>query len=76
MVKRREILHPYESVAMVLNTDGFGTAVVKAAKYREFSKLVPFAFNGFKLFYEEDIGLMSPRRVLRLRPAPDMIVYE
>jgi hypothetical protein len=76
MVKRRELLHPYKSVAVVLNTDGFGTAPIKAAKYREFSKLVRFAFNGFKLFYEEDTGLMSPRRVLRLHPAPDMIVYE
>jgi hypothetical protein len=76
MVKRRELLHPYKSLAMVLNTDGFGTPVVKAAKYREFSRLVPFAFNGLKLFYEEDTGLMTARRVLRLRPAPDMVVYE
>ncbi|MDQ1711096.1 MAG: hypothetical protein QOE45_546 [Frankiaceae bacterium] len=76
MIKRRELLRPYRSVAVVLNTDGFGTAVVKAAKYREFAKLSGFAFNGFKLFYEEDTGLMSPRRVLRLRPAPDLVVYE
>jgi hypothetical protein len=76
MIKRRELLHPYQSVAVVLNTDGFGTAPIKAAKYREFAKLSRFAFNGFKLFYEEDTGLMSPRRVLRLHPAPDVIVYE
>lgn len=76
MVARKELLRPYANVAVVLNTDGFGTAVVKSAKYRDFSKLVPFAFNGFKLFFEEDIGLMSPRRVLRLRPPPDLVVYE
>jgi hypothetical protein len=76
MIKRRELLHPYKSVAVVLNTDGFGTAPVKAAKYQEFARLSDFAFNGFKLFYEEDIGLMSPRRVLRLRPTPDLVVYE
>ncbi len=76
MIKRRELLHPYRSVALVLNTDGFGTAVVKAAKYREFARLSGFAFNGFKLFYVEDTGVMSPRQVLRLRPAPDMVVYE
>jgi hypothetical protein len=33
-------------------------------------------FNGFKLFYHEDTGLMSPRDVLGLRPAPDVVVYE
>jgi hypothetical protein len=76
MLKRRELLHPYRSLAVVLNTDGFGTAPVKVAKYRDFAKLSGFAFNGFKLFYEEDTGLMSPRRVLRLRPAPDLVVYE
>ena len=59
-----------------LNTDGFGTAPVKAAKYREFARLSGFAFNGFKLFYEEDTNLMSPRQVLRMRPRPSLIVYE
>ena len=32
--------------------------------------------NGFKLFYEEDTNLMSPRQVLALRPPPDIVVYE
>ncbi len=76
MIRRRSLLRPFAHVATVLNVDGFGTRAVKTAKYREFSKLVPFAFNGFKLFYVEDTGLMTPRQVLRLRPAPDMVVYE
>jgi hypothetical protein len=33
-------------------------------------------FNGFKLFYHEDTGLMAPGDVLGLRPAPDVVVYE
>ena len=33
-------------------------------------------YNGFKLFFREDTGLMSPRDVLGLRPAPDVVVYE
>jgi len=33
-------------------------------------------YNGFKLFFREDTGLMSPRDVLALRPAPDVVVYE
>ncbi len=76
MIKRRELLRPYKHVGFVLNVDGFGSAAVKKAKYRAFAKLVPFAFNGFKLFYREDSGLMTPKQVLRLRPAPDVIVYE
>ncbi|MGI8624353.1 MAG: hypothetical protein ACR2NB_12935 [Solirubrobacteraceae bacterium] len=76
MVKRRDRLRPYRHLGFVLNVDGFGSQVVKSAKYRAFAKLVPFAFTGFKLFYKEDSGLMTPRQVLRLRPAPDMVVYE
>ena len=33
-------------------------------------------FNGFKLFFREDTGLMSPRDVLALEPAPDVVVFE
>lgn len=76
MVASRERLRPFGHVGFVLNVDGFGSAVVKKAKYRAFAKLVPFAFNGFKLFYREDLDLMTPRQVLRLRPAPDVVVYE
>jgi hypothetical protein len=32
--------------------------------------------HGFKLFYHEDTDLMTPRSVLRLRPSPDVVVYE
>jgi hypothetical protein len=36
----------------------------------------PHRFNGFKLFYHEDTGLMNPASVLSLKPAPDVVVYE
>ena len=61
---------------MVLNADGFGTAPVKISKYHRFTRQSPGFASGFKLFYEEDAGLMSPSRVLRLRPPPDFVVYE
>ena len=76
MIRDKQRLRPYRNLATVLNADGFGSAVVKAAKYREFTRGTPWTFDGFKLFYREDADLMSPREVLRLRPAPDVIVYE
>jgi hypothetical protein len=33
-------------------------------------------YNGFKLFFHEDKGLMKPAQVLALKPPPDVIVYE
>ena len=49
---------------------------VKRSKYHAFSGDAPGFHHGFKLFYEEDVGLMTPRQVLRLRPAPDVVEYE
>ena len=65
-----------DELAMVLNADGFGSAAVKKAKYHAFTRAASTFDQGFKLFYEEDAGLMTPRQVLRLRPAPDVVVYE
>ena len=63
-------------LAMVLNVDGFGTKPVKVAKYHELTRAAKRFDHGLKLFYEEDVGLMNPREVLRLRPSPDIVVYE
>ena len=66
-----------DGLAMVLNADGFGTRELKTAKYHAFtSSPRRFFGEGFKLFYREDTKLMTPRQVLRLRPPPDVVVYE
>jgi hypothetical protein len=62
--------------AIVLNADGFGTRAVKVSKYKRFTRQAPGFEQGFKLFYKEDVGMMTPRQVLRLKPRPDVVVYE
>ncbi len=69
-------LKPRDELAIVLNADGFGSAPVKVSKYHAFARAARALDHGFKLFYREDAGLMSPRQVLRLRPTPDVVVYE
>ena len=63
-------------VALTMNVDGFGDRANKVAKYREFTHDGTHFRHGYKLFYQEDDGLMAPRSVLALRPPPDFIVYE
>jgi hypothetical protein len=78
MIMRKELLSRPPGVALTLNVDGFGNRAVKVAKYDEFTR-TPIARRfhaGFKLFYHEDTNLMSPPRVLRLRPRPEFVVYE
>jgi hypothetical protein len=76
MISRDDLLRPYPGVAMVVNVDGFGSQVVKVARYREFVARTPRLHRGLKLFYEEDAGLMRPAQVMRMRPRPDVVVYE
>jgi hypothetical protein len=76
MIENEHQLERNPGVALVVNVDGFGEQPNKIAKYHEFTRDLPRRFNGFKLFYNEDVNLMKPRQVLRLRPEPDLVVYE
>jgi hypothetical protein len=76
MIEAEHDLERHPGVALVVNVDGFGDQPNKISKYNEFTRDLRRRFNGFKLFYEEDVNLMRPKQVLRLRPQPDLVVYE
>ena len=76
MVESEDQLERDPGVALVLNVDGFGARANKISKYKELSRDRRRASNGFKLFYEQDLNLMKPDEVLRLRPQPDFVVYQ
>lgn len=76
MIQAEHDLERNPGVALVVNVDGFGDQPNKITKYNEFTRDLHRRFNGFKLFYEEDTNLMKPNHVLRLRPQPDLVVYE
>ena len=76
MIRDKQLLKQPPGVALTLNVDGFGTVPVKVAKYRDFARTRPRTHNGFKLFFHEDPVLMQPRQVLKMRPQPELVVYE
>jgi hypothetical protein len=87
MVQDRDEVLDREGIALVHNIDGFGTADQKKNIYVQLvyqpgagtAVRPPVGggrFNGFKLFYKEDTGLMTPQQTLGLEPAPDVVVYE
>jgi hypothetical protein len=77
MIRHKEDLKTRPGVDLVLNADGFGTPDAKRSKYEQLSPSRRSGlFAGFKLFYEEDTNLMSPKQVMRLNPRPDFVVYE
>jgi hypothetical protein len=73
--QKQRLLRPRE-LAVTINIDGFGDQPNKIAKYQELVGGDRGFHHGFKLFYEEDTNLMSPKQVLRLRPKPEIVVYE
>lgn len=76
MVRHESRIKARRHVAVTMNADGFGSPPAKRSKYRELAPRGSRLHPGFKLFFEEDTNLMSPRQVLALRPKPDLVIYE
>ncbi|MEH3155850.1 MAG: hypothetical protein PGN29_11055 [Gordonia paraffinivorans] len=70
---RAGVLTPPE-LALIAHTDGFGTTGTKVRKYAELAD--PRMHPGFKVFYRQDVGVMTPAQVLALAPAPDYVSYQ
>ncbi|MDX6582953.1 MAG: hypothetical protein QOI10_2137 [Solirubrobacterales bacterium] len=74
MVRGRSRIRPRRGVQVLLNFDGIGSPLAKAAGYAGISSTT--LFNGFSLFYQRDTPLMKPAAVLGLEPAPDLLLYQ
>lgn len=76
MIRNRSQIRRRRNVPLVLNVDGFGDQPNKIAKYDDFTHPSTRLRNGFKVFYKEDTNMMTPAQVLKLRPRPDLVIYE
>jgi hypothetical protein len=62
-------------LAMVQHIDGFGTRSEKDATFSRLRRPKQFHI-GYKLFYDEDVRLYTPRDVLAFRPVPEYVSYQ
>jgi hypothetical protein len=77
MITNKEAIKPVPNVEMVLHADGFGTPEQKIRKYHALVTQQPIQYGGFKLFYEQDAPLLSPKQVLEaLKPNPAVVSYQ
>ncbi len=76
IVTNKGQLQPTPHVEMVLNADGFGSPANKISKYRQLVTNEAPQYGGFKLFYTQDIPLLQPKTVLKLKPAPSVVNYQ
>jgi len=79
MVRDKSQLQTPPELAVTMNVDGFGARANKLSKYKEFTRKPnrpPGTHVGFKLFYQEDTNLFTPKGVMALTPRPDVVIYE
>ncbi len=73
-IRKRAQVKQRPDVQVVFNFDGIGTPGPKVAGYEDLARRG--IFNGFSLFYKLDDPLMKPRKVVRLEPSPDFLLYQ
>ena len=75
MIERIDRVALRHRLATVQHVDGFGTRSQKLATFR--AVLRPKKFHpGLKLFYDEDVRMMRPADVLRIKPRVRFVSYQ
>jgi hypothetical protein len=72
MVTRSELIQDLPRVRVVMDMDGFGPGEIKQVKFGWYA--APAEYSGIKLFFKQDVPLMSEADVLELDP--DVIIYQ
>lgn len=75
MIRDKQAVRQRPHVALVWHIDGFGSRGAKLGDYRTLHEPHP-SYMGFKLFYRQDLDMMTPADVLRMSPPPDFISYQ
>jgi hypothetical protein len=76
MIQGKDELAAIPGVQLVIDADGYGAPELKTAVYNFLVRDEPVEFAGVKLFYGQDVPLMSAQEILALVPAPDVIIYQ
>ncbi len=75
MITNRAAVVDRPNLAVTFHADGFGGVEAKLGTYRRHRGEPPF-FTGFKLFLDEDTGLLSPEETVAIEPRPDLVTYQ
>ncbi len=76
MIRNKSELAWYPGVDLVIDMDGFGGQGIKLAHYDQFIAQDGAPHGGLKLFYDEDVNLLSPVQVAALSPQPDLVIFQ
>ena len=74
MILNKEAIQPLPGVDFVLHMDGWGTTEAKVANYHHFVRDQLIQYGGFKIFYRQDIPVMTAAEVLEMGPPPPLFI--
>jgi hypothetical protein len=63
-------------VDLAIVMDGFGGQAVKIQNYNAYVRDSSIPFGGIKLFFDYDIGMMTPSQALALTPPPEIVIFQ
>jgi hypothetical protein len=76
MIRNKEDIRLQPGVDFVLHMDGWGYTEAKVANYHHFVRDQLIQWGGFKIFYRQDIPVMTAEEVLSMEPPPLFISYQ
>ena len=76
MITNAQDLGTLQGVDLVIDIDGFGYAAAKSSEYNAFVRDAVMPHGGMKLFYHQDVDLMTPAQVDALDPQPDVVIFQ
>jgi hypothetical protein len=77
ITNRDRIVEPSPELAVTIDVDGVGNRGLKLKKYHDLTRTLRPHRVGIKLYYRsERSDLLQPAEVLRLRPSPDIVIYQ
>lgn len=76
MLANKDKIAPVPGVQLVVDADGWGTPQEKLATYDVVNRATHIEYDGVKLFYDQDVPLMSAEDVVNLDPSPLLVIYQ
>ena len=76
MLPDKANIKPVPHVQLVTVMDGFGAPGAKSGNYKKFIHDELIQYGGIKLFYKQDVPLMTPADIIALDPSPLVVIYQ
>lgn len=76
MLPDKAMIQPMDHVELVIVMDGWGAPAAKIGNYGAFVRDELIQYGGIKIFYRQDDPLLTPEEVIKLDPAPVIVIYQ